>query len=44
VQTAATERARQITGRVVSIQDGDTITVLDGRQQVRVRLHGIDCP
>jgi len=30
--------------RVVGIQDGDTITVLVGQQQVRVRLHGIDCP
>jgi endonuclease YncB( thermonuclease family) len=31
-------------GRVVSIADGDTITVLRGREQIRVRLHGIDCP
>jgi endonuclease YncB( thermonuclease family) len=33
-----------ITGRVVSIQDGDTITVLEGKTQYRVRLNGIDCP
>ena len=32
------------TGKVVSITDGDTIRVLDGREQVRVRLYGIDCP
>lgn len=32
------------TGRVVSIADGDTVTVLRGREQVRVRLYGIDCP
>jgi len=31
-------------GRVVAIADGDTLTVLRGRQQVKVRLYGIDCP
>lgn len=32
-------------GKCVGIQDGDTITVLqDGKEQVRIRLHGIDCP
>ena len=32
-------------GKVVSIADGDTITVLrEGKQQVKIRLHGIDCP
>lgn len=30
--------------RVVGVTDGDTITVLDGTTQVKVRLHGIDCP
>lgn len=30
--------------RVVGVLDGDTVTVLRGREQVRVRLHGIDCP
>jgi endonuclease YncB( thermonuclease family) len=31
--------------RVVSIQDGDTITVLtEDKRQVRIRLYGIDCP
>lgn len=30
--------------RVVGVADGDTITVLDGTTQVRVRLNGIDCP
>lgn len=30
--------------KVVGISDGDTLTVLRGREQVRVRLHGIDCP
>ncbi len=32
-------------GLVVGISDGDTITVLrDGREQVKIRLYGIDCP
>lgn len=31
-------------GRVVAVTDGDTITVLVGREQRKVRLHGIDCP
>lgn len=30
--------------RVTSIADGDTLTVLHGRTQVRIRLYGIDCP
>ena len=28
----------------VGVSDGDTITVLDGRTRVKVRLNGIDCP
>lgn len=31
-------------GKVVGVSDGDSLTVLDGTTQVRVRLHGIDCP
>jgi micrococcal nuclease len=31
-------------GKVVSIADGDTVTVLRGREQVKVRLNGIDAP
>jgi len=34
----------EFSGRVVAIADGDTITVLVGKQQHKVRLHGIDCP
>lgn len=30
--------------RVVGVSDGDTITVLAGTTQVKVRLNGIDCP
>ena len=31
-------------GEVVGITDGDTITVLRDREQVRIRLYGIDTP
>ena len=31
-------------GKVVSIHDGDTITILQGKQQIKVRLFGIDAP
>lgn len=34
----------RIAGKVVGVSDGDTITVLEGRRQVKVRLHGIDAP
>ena len=30
--------------RVVGVADGDTITVLQDHQQIRIRLDGIDCP
>ena len=33
-----------LSGKVVSIHDGDTITVLQDKQQVKVRLFGIDAP
>jgi len=35
---------RTIQGTVTAIADGDTITVLAGRDKVRVRLLGIDAP
>ena len=41
VQQAA---ADTLTGKVVSITDGDTLTLLVDRQQVKVRLEGIDAP
>src|SRR3954466_7515540 len=35
----------KLKGKVVSIADGDTFTMLvDGNRQVKIRLHGIDCP
>lgn len=36
--------AAQISGRVVSIADGDTLTVLVDRKQIKVRLADIDAP
>ena len=33
-----------LSGKIVSIHDGDTITVLQGKQQIKVRLFGIDAP
>lgn len=41
-------RADTFTGRIVGINDGDTLSVLvegpKGKRAVKVRLHGIDCP
>ena len=37
--------AAEISGRIVSIQDGDTLTILDtNSQQHRIRISGIDAP
>ena len=34
-----------LSGRVISVTDGDTITLLvSGNRQVKIRLYGIDCP
>ena len=33
-----------LTGRVVAISDGDTLTVLVEKRQVKVRINGIDAP
>ena len=42
---AANLHAEEIRGKVVSIADGDTITVLDAdKVQHRIRLEGIDSP
>ena len=42
---ACTVNAETITGRVVSVGDGDTITVLDAdKVQHKIRLAGIDAP
>ena len=37
--------AEEITGRVVGVADGDTLTILDStRTQHKIRLNGIDAP
>jgi endonuclease YncB( thermonuclease family) len=36
--------ATEYKAEVVGVSDGDTITVLRGRDQVRLRLDGVDCP
>lgn len=36
--------AETIEGRVVGVSDGDTITVLRDKEQVKIRLSGIDAP
>lgn len=34
-----------LTGKIVSVSDGDTVTLLTPeKQQVKIRLYGIDCP
>ena len=39
---AATFPAYQ--AKVIGIADGDTVTVLQGTTQIKIRLYGIDCP
>ena len=41
---ALTSNAHAFTGKVVNVADGDTITVLRERTQVKVRLLEIDAP
>ena len=42
--TIPAKASEVLTGRVVSVADGDTITLLVDQTQHRIRLHGIDCP
>lgn len=43
--TTNKETASEFTGKVVGIADGDTFTLLtDENDQIKIRLHGIDCP
>ena len=42
---SAAASAAELTGKVVGVSDGDTVTVLDGaHEQHRIRLAGIDAP
>lgn len=34
----------QLEGKVISISDGNTFTLLVDKETIKVRLHGIDCP
>ena len=37
--------AETLTGRIVGVSDGDTVTLLDGaKRQYKIRLQGIDAP
>ena len=36
--------AETLTGRCVAVADGDTITVLVGKTQHKIRVSSIDCP
>ncbi|MCG8343900.1 MAG: thermonuclease family protein [Chlorobiales bacterium] len=38
------ESTETIAGKVVSVSDGDTVTLLIDGQQEKIRLEGIDCP
>lgn len=42
--TAFAADVRTFTGKVVAVTDGDTLTVLEGTEQRKIRLHGIDAP
>jgi endonuclease YncB( thermonuclease family) len=45
IWASLTVMSAEITGRVVGVSDGDTITVLvGGNESVKVRLVGIDAP
>ena len=41
---ASCDQGTKFSGTVVSIADGDTLTVLHAGKQERVRLYGVDCP
>ena len=41
---AADTETKALTGKVVSIADGDTLTVLVEKVQHKIRVEGIDCP
>ncbi|HEY5825254.1 MAG TPA: thermonuclease family protein, partial [Cyclobacteriaceae bacterium] len=35
----------QLSGKVIAVADGDTFTLLTAtKKQIKIRLHGIDCP
>ena len=36
--------AKNITGKVVGVTNGDTIKILSGQEQIKIRLYGVDTP
>ena len=44
--SSLTAQAKFLTpsGKVIKVSDGDTITVLQDKRQIKVRLYGIDAP
>jgi endonuclease YncB( thermonuclease family) len=46
--TAAAYGSETITGKVIRVEDGDTLTISvpspQGARQIRVQMHGVDCP
>lgn len=45
VFSGASAQGQVVTGRVIAVSDGDTVTVLDGNlRQRKIRLSGIDAP
>ena len=41
---APLSHADTLSGNVVAVSDGDTLTVLVGKQQIKIRVSGIDAP
>jgi micrococcal nuclease len=44
IPLVAAAPAGEFTGKVIGVSDGDTITVLQDKTPVKIRLDGIDCP
>jgi len=40
----STSTALTLRGKIVGIQDGDTVILLENKQQYKIRLASIDCP
>lgn len=43
-QSASPARVGDLTGRVLTVADGDTMTLEVDGERVKIRLQGIDCP
>lgn len=41
---AQAKRSNNFTGKVVAVNDGDTLEILKGRKAIKIRLYGVDCP